>query len=113
MAITVLKPEFLDILHKRLPQHYKQDIALAVDIILDSITEAIAHGQRVEIRGFGSFNATTQSGRTLQNPKTHKTVRYDTCKRIHFQPSPLLSHQRVKSRQSDNSVEKQEDEAQK
>lgn len=110
MAITVLKPEFLDILHKRLSQHYKQDIALAVDIILDSITKAIEQGQRVEIREFGSFFATTQSGRTFQNPKTQKTVRYDTCKRIHFQPSPLLSHKRVKGCQAENPVKK-EDEA--
>lgn len=111
MADTVLKPEFLDILHKRLPQHYKQDIALAVDIILDSITDAIERGQRVEIRGFGSFKTTIQSGRTFQNPKTHKTVHYNTCKRIHFQPSLLLSNRQVESLPSYNSVEKQKHEA--
>lgn len=84
-----------------------------VDIILDSITDAIKHGQRVEIRGFGSFNTTVQSGRTFQNPKTHENVHYDTRKRIHFQSSPLLLHQRVKSHQSDHSIKKQKNEVQK
>ena len=41
-----------------------------VDAVLDEIMEAMAHGDRVELRGFGTFSVRVRQGRTARNPRT-------------------------------------------
>jgi integration host factor subunit beta len=108
MPLSVLKPELVEILYQRLSKHYKQDIHTAVDIILNSIITALQQGKRIEVRGFGSFYVIDQAGRTFQNPKTKKISHYPPCKRIHFQPSPLLSNHKQTARHESGSFEAQE-----
>ena len=55
----------------------KQKIEMArdtVNLIFDSIKEALISGDRVEIRGFGSFNLKEYDGYTGRNPKTGKSI---------------------------------------
>jgi len=70
--------------------YYKQDIALAVDIILEEIAKALTEGRRVEIRGFGSFSVRTRKPRSTKNPKTGKMMNIPARKTLHFTMSKSL-----------------------
>ena len=50
------------------------DIALGVRTILDMLSNALAAGERIEIRGFGSFTSRFRSARIGRNPKTGTTI---------------------------------------
>ena len=66
----MLKRELVDSVSQQLGDYYKQDIALAVDLILEEMASALIAGRRVEIRNFGSFSVRTRRPRTTKNPKT-------------------------------------------
>ena len=50
------------------------DVELAIKTILDEMSSALAHGQRIEIRGFGSFFLQYRDARVGRNPKTGEAV---------------------------------------
>ncbi len=52
----------------------KQDSEAVVDTVFNSITEALARGDKVEIRGFGSFKIRQRRSRVGRNPKTGASV---------------------------------------
>ncbi len=58
----------------RFPNLMPKDAEIAVKEILDAITHALAKGDRVEIRGFGSFALNHRPPRTGRNPKTGEKV---------------------------------------
>ena len=66
----MLKRELVDSVSQQLGDYYKQDIALAVNLILEEMTSALIAGRQVEIRNFGSFSVRTRRPRTTKNPKT-------------------------------------------
>jgi integration host factor subunit beta len=67
-----------------------QDVDLAVKYILDQLSEALAHGERVEIRGFGSFSLHHREGRAGRNPKTGTSVNVGERYTPRFRPGKLL-----------------------
>jgi integration host factor subunit beta len=87
---TMLKRELVDEVAGQLPDYYKQDVAQAVDIILEEISQALTEGRRVEIRGFGSFSVRTRKPRTTKNPKTGKIMDIPARKTLHFTMSKSL-----------------------
>ena len=68
----------------------KQDVNLAVDILLDTMTRALADDRRVEIRGFGSFSTRKRKSRCTKNPKTGMTMDIPERKTLHFTMSKSL-----------------------
>lgn len=52
----------------------KKDSALALDAALESITQAMKEGDKVQIVGFGSFEVKHRAARTGRNPKTKETI---------------------------------------
>ena len=52
----------------------KKEAELIVNCVFDSIREALANGERVEIRGFGSFSIRDRDARQARNPKTGQAV---------------------------------------
>ena len=52
----------------------QQDVEKAVAVILDEISEALARGDRVELRGFGAFSTREREARTGRNPRTGEAV---------------------------------------
>jgi integration host factor subunit beta len=56
------------------PGLYQRDAETAVDAVLDAITDALANGNRVEIRGFGAFSAKERRSRVGRNPRTGQRV---------------------------------------
>jgi integration host factor subunit beta len=78
-------------LRKEFPNINKSDISNAIDAILDSITEAIALDEKVEIRGFGTFSKKFIRPRKFINPNTKKVSYIGETATMHFKPSKLLT----------------------
>ena len=59
------------------PHLYHRDIERIVTTIFDEITEALASGDRVELRGFGAFSVRKRDARIGRNPRTGESVSVD------------------------------------
>ena len=68
------KSELIAQLAERFPQLVAKDADLAVKMILDAMTEALVRGDRIEIRGFGSFALNYRPPRLGRNPKSGEKV---------------------------------------
>ena len=68
------RSELIAALSSRFPSLMAKDAEVAVMEILDTIGNALAHGDRVEIRGFGSFGLNYRPPRTGRNPKSGESV---------------------------------------
>lgn len=68
------KSDLIEILAKRLPSLAGRDVEVIVNTIFDSMSEALKTGDRIEIRGFGSFEVRTRKPRLGRNPKTGMSV---------------------------------------
>ena len=62
----------------------------SIDIILESITDAVALDEKVEIRGFGTFSKKFIRPRKFINPKTKKVSYLGETATMHFKPSKSL-----------------------
>ena len=78
----------------RLAENYTQlvakDAEFAVKTILDAMTSALANGQRIEIRGFGSFALNVRPPRIGRNPKSGDKVMVQAKRVPHFKPGKEL-----------------------
>ncbi len=86
----MLKRELVNEVAEQLGDYYTQDVAQAVDIVLEEISQALVEDRRVEIRGFGSFSVRTRKPRTTKNPKTGKMMDIPERKTLHFTMSKSL-----------------------
>ena len=78
------RSELIILVVERLSYLTQKDAEIIVDTIFDSMIESLAQGDRIEIRGFGSFAVKHRDPREGRNPKTGETV-YIPAKRIpHF-----------------------------
>ena len=68
------KSELIALLAGRFPQLVAKDADYAVKMILDAMTDALARGDRIEIRGFGSFALNHRPPRSGRNPKSGEKV---------------------------------------
>src|SRR5581483_2095674 len=59
------------------PHLLSRDVELIVATIFNEITDALARGERVELRGFGAFTVKRRDARTGRNPRTGETVPVD------------------------------------
>jgi integration host factor subunit beta len=70
----MIKSELVQKLSEQNPHLYQRDIENVVNAILDTISDALAQGGRVEIRGFGTFAVKKRNARTGRNPRTGDAV---------------------------------------
>lgn len=68
------KSELIDRLAQRFPQLVVRDAEDVVKVILGAMTDALTQGNRIEIRGFGSFSPNYRPPRVGRNPKSGETV---------------------------------------
>lgn len=68
------KSELIARLAGRFPQLVAKDADYAVKMILDAMTDSLSHGDRIEIRGFGSFALNYRPPRLGRNPKSGERV---------------------------------------
>jgi integration host factor subunit beta len=74
----------------RFPKLIAKDADCAVKMILDAMTDALARGHRVEIRGFGSFALSHRPPRVGRNPKSGEQVRVPEKYVPHFKAGKEL-----------------------
>lgn len=67
-----------------------KDIEYSVKVLVDTMTRALAKGQRIEIRGFGSFDLNKRPPRVGRNPKTGASVQVPEKYVPHFKPGKEL-----------------------
>jgi len=87
------KSELIERLIDQHPQLSVKDVELAVKTMLDHMTEALAGGDRIEIRGFGSFSLHYRAPRIGRNPKTGESVSLDAKYVPHFKPGKEMRDQ--------------------
>lgn len=84
------KSELITAIAQSYPQLSASDADIAVKTILEAMTDSLANGQRIEIRGFGSFSLSERSPRVGRNPKTGEKVQVPGKKVPHFKAGKQL-----------------------
>jgi integration host factor subunit beta len=84
------KSELIDVLAEQQTHLAYKDVELAVRYILENMGNALAAGERIEIRGFGSFSLHYRPPRVGRNPKTGDAVSLAGKYVPHFKPGKEL-----------------------
>jgi integration host factor subunit beta len=90
------KSELIEILAARQVHLKSDDVDMAVKTLLEQMSAALASGDRIEIRGFGSFSLHYRPPRIGRNPKTGESVALPGKHVPHFKPGKEL-RERVNS----------------
>ena len=88
------KSELIEVIASKQDHLAYKDVELAVKTLLEHMSEALSSGQRIEIRGFGSFSLHHRPPRIGRNPKTGEPVALPAKHVPHFKPGKQL-RQRV------------------
>ena len=70
----MIKSELVQKIATTHPHLYHRDVERIVNVIFDEIVDALARGDRVELRGFGAFTVKQRAARQGRNPRTGTTV---------------------------------------
>jgi integration host factor subunit beta len=87
---TVTKSELIERIAERQTQLGYRDVELAVKNIIELMAQTLASGERIEIRGFGSFSLHYRPSRVGRNPKTGDPVSLPEKYVPHFKPGKEL-----------------------
>jgi integration host factor subunit beta len=82
----VIKSELMSALNEKLPELQVSDVELALNCILEHMSNTLVQGERIEIRGFGSFDCRHRPPRLARNPMTGDAVNLPAKVAIHFKP---------------------------
>ncbi len=82
----MIRSELVKLLSDAKPGLSARDIDLIVTTFFDRIVEQLAHGGRVELRGFGAFSVRSRDGRSGRNPRTGEIVPIDAKHVPYFKP---------------------------
>lgn len=104
---TMLKGALVERLFRDAELPLKRDAALAVDIILKTMTEALVMGRRVELRGFGSLSVRERPAKVIKNPKTGEIMAIPVRKAPHFTMSKSLKQPLIDRQGEGSAVDKQ------
>ncbi len=88
--MTVTKSELIDSIATQLPAVSVRDVDQAIKGMLELMSQTLAQGERIEIRGFGSFSLHHRQPRQGRNPKTGESVVLDAKYVPHFKPGKEL-----------------------
>ena len=84
------KSELIDVIAKEQSHLAHRDVELAVKCLMEHMSSALASGERIEIRGFGSFSLHYRPPRMGRNPKTGDAVALAGKHVPHFKPGKEL-----------------------
>jgi DNA-binding protein HU-beta len=87
--VNMTKTDLIEGLSNRLGL-VKIDAERVVDGVLDAITEALKHGDRVNLSGFGTFAVSAREARTGRNPKTGESIEISASRSAKFKPGKQL-----------------------
>ncbi|PVZ71620.1 integration host factor subunit beta [Pelagibaculum spongiae] len=84
------KSELIERLSLKQPHLSYKDVEMSVKTLLEEMVGSLENGERIEIRGFGSFSLHYRAPRNGRNPKTGETVALDGKFVPHFKPGKEL-----------------------
>ncbi|THB68607.1 MAG: integration host factor subunit beta [Gammaproteobacteria bacterium] len=84
------KSELIELVSSKQPHLAFKDVELSVKTLLEQMSEALSSGERIEIRGFGSFSLHHRPPRIGRNPKTGESVALPGKYVPHFKPGKEL-----------------------
>ena len=84
------RSELIDLMADSQNQLSTKDVELAVKLLIDHMSETLSAGQRIEIRGFGSFSLHYREPRQGRNPRTGDAVELRGKHVPHFKPAKEL-----------------------
>lgn len=84
------RSDLVAVLAERFGQLTQRDTEFAVKTILDAMSDALARGHRIEIRGFGSFSISRRPPRVGRNPRSGEQVMIPEKLAPHFKPGKAL-----------------------
>lgn len=87
---TITRSELIDSLVEKQPHLAHRDVELAVKAVLEKMGRSFEQGDRIEIRGFGSFSLHYRPARIGRNPKTGESVAVEDKFSPHFKPGKEL-----------------------
>jgi len=97
------KSELIETLARKQNQLPYKDVELAVKTLIEQMSQSLATGSRIEIRGFGSFSLHFRPPRIGRNPKTGESVSLSGKYVPHFKPGKEL-RERVNAAASENAI---------
>lgn len=86
----MIRSELIEKIAAENPHLYQRDVEKIVNTIFDEVIEALARGERVELRGFGAFSVKHRDARTGRNPRTGEAVDVDQKAVPFFKTGKLL-----------------------
>jgi len=86
----MIKSELIQKIADDNPHLFQRDVELIVSTVFDEIIDAMASGNRVELRGFGAFSVKKREARTGRNPRTGESVKVDAKYVPFFKTGKLL-----------------------
>ena len=95
--MSINKKDLIEIIAKEQDQLPYRDIELSVKTIIKSMVDSLRKGERIEIRGFGSFSLRYRKPRVGRNPKSGQSVNIEERYVPHFKPGKNLK-ERVKQK---------------
>lgn len=87
------RSDLVESLAAQFAQLGQRDAELAVKAILEAMSDALIQGQRIEIRGFGSFSVNNRLPRIGRNPRSGESVVIPEKRVPHFKPGKALREQ--------------------
>lgn len=99
---SLMKSELIELMARKQNHLAYKDVELAVKSLLEQMSDALASGERIEIRGFGSFSLHFRPPRSGRNPKTGDSVSLPGKYVPHFKPGKEL-RERVNNSLQENS----------
>jgi integration host factor subunit beta len=92
------KSELIEVLAKKQPHLALKDVDLAVDCIIEEMSQALIANLRIEVRGFGAFSLHYHPARVGRNPRTGEFINLSAKHLLHFKPGKELRDRVNKSR---------------
>ncbi|MEI7993771.1 MAG: integration host factor subunit beta [Methylococcaceae bacterium] len=94
----MIKSEFIEALAKKQPHLTLKEVDLAVDCIIEHMSQTLVVNDRIEVRGFGAFSLHYYPARVGRNPKTGEPLILSANYLLHFKPGKELRHRVDESR---------------
>ena len=86
----MVKSELVRTIHEKLSELQLSDVEAAVNCLLKHMADASTQGERIEIRGFGSFDLHHRAPHIARNPRTGEAVDLPAKVKVHFKPGKEL-----------------------
>lgn len=89
-TVSLTRTDLIERLAAQQPDLSGEDVAQAVQTLIEQITQALVRGERIEIRDFGAFSLRHYAARMGRNPRTGEPVAIPARRVVYFRPGKAL-----------------------